>query len=266
MTDPIAQHRKDHLRALQLRELEILQAIDTLCRRHQIPYWLDSGTLLGAVRHGGFIPWDDDVDICMPLSDIPRFIEVAERELPDDLFLQTTTSDPTVRTPYPKVRCRRSLIVEPADDFTLPYQKGLYVDIFPVIDYPRISPKLIRRLARGFGRANSILHRQHYYSWRSVAELFYFGFKRCCYQSLWWLSERLCGKGEYCGTIIACSGNGNMHRRDQLYPLSSILFEGHNFPCPANSDAYLRDLFGDYMQLPPEEQRVGHAYYYATQL
>ena len=262
MTDFLKKHREAHLRDLQLRELEILQAIDAVCRRHDIPYWLDSGTLLGAVRHGGFIPWDDDVDICMPLSEIPRFIEKAQKELPKDFFVQTQQTDPTVRTPYPKVRDRRSLIVEPADDFTLPYQKGLYVDIFPVIDYPHIPSKLIRRLARGYGRANSILSRQHYYSLRSVAELFYFGAKRALFKTAWCLLKMLCGTGPYLGTVIACSGNGNMQRRAQLYPLSTIAFEGMEFPCPADNDAYLRDLFGDYMQLPPEEARQGHAFFY----
>jgi len=266
VSDILKAYRAQNLRALQLRELEILQAIDEVCQRHSIPYWLDSGTLLGAVRHGGFIPWDDDVDICMPLNEISRFVEAAQKELPEEMFVQTPETDPSVLTPYPKVRCLRSLIVEPGDDFSRPYQKGLYVDIFPVIDYPNISPSLIRRLARGYGRANSILGKKHYYSLRSVAELFYFGAKRALFKWTWQLLLAIKGKGPYCGTTIACSGNGNMHRKDQLYPLSSIAFEGSSFPAPADSDAYLRDLFGDYHQLPPEEQRQGHAFYYTANL
>lgn len=262
MTSPLQDYRQRHLRQMQLCELEILKSVDAVCRKHDIPYWLDSGTLLGAVRHGGFIPWDDDIDICMPLADIPRFVEIAQKELPQDLFVQTPESDPSVRTPYPKVRHNKSLIVEPADDFSLPYHKGLYIDIFPVIPYPNLSPSLIRRFARGNGRARSILNRQHYYSWRSIAELFYFGFKRMLYKALWETALAIRGKGPHLGTTINCSGNGNMHLSASVYPLGEIQFEGHTFPSPANPDAYLKDLFGDYMQLPPESERVGHAFYY----
>ena len=69
--------------------LRILKVVDHICRRHQIPYWLCSGTLLGAVRHGGFIPWDDDLDIAMLREDYERFLAVAGCELPPDMFLQT---------------------------------------------------------------------------------------------------------------------------------------------------------------------------------
>ena len=76
------------LRKMQIRILEIMVEIDKLCRKHDIKYWLDGGTLLGAVRHGGFIPWDDDLDICMMQEDYEKFIEIAPKELPEHLLLQ----------------------------------------------------------------------------------------------------------------------------------------------------------------------------------
>ena len=76
------------LRKAQMREVAILQEVDKICRKHDIKYWIDFGTLLGAVRHGGFIPWDDDLDISMLSSDYQKFMEVAPQELPDWLFLQ----------------------------------------------------------------------------------------------------------------------------------------------------------------------------------
>ena len=75
------------LRKAQMREVAILQEVDKICRKHDIKYWIDFGTLLGAVRHGGFIPWDDDLDISMLSSDYQKFMEVAPQELPDWLFL-----------------------------------------------------------------------------------------------------------------------------------------------------------------------------------
>ena len=77
------QYEQDELRRLQLVELDILRDIDKVCREHGIRYFLDSGTLLGAVRHGGFIPWDDDVDLGMPRHDYERFLEIAPRALGD---------------------------------------------------------------------------------------------------------------------------------------------------------------------------------------
>lgn len=73
---------RQNLRACQLRQLEILKEIDRICQKHHIEYWLDGGSLLGAVRHGGFIPWDDDIDIAMSVEDEHRFEEVAPKELP----------------------------------------------------------------------------------------------------------------------------------------------------------------------------------------
>ena len=80
MTTPLADFLERHRRAVQLRQLEILRAIHRVCLKNDIDYWLDGGTLLGAVRHGGFIPWDDDIDIAIRLTDIPRFEEACRKD------------------------------------------------------------------------------------------------------------------------------------------------------------------------------------------
>ncbi|WP_165393861.1 LicD family protein, partial [Candidatus Williamhamiltonella defendens] len=86
---------KSVLRQAQLLLLEGLKEIDRICNKHSINYWIDSGTLLGAKRHGGFIPWDDDIDICMTRKDYNRFIDICSEELNQKkYFLQTVKSDP----------------------------------------------------------------------------------------------------------------------------------------------------------------------------
>ncbi len=177
MNTPLQIHQREHLRAVQLKQLGILCEIDRICRKAGIDYWLDGGTLLGAVRHGGFIPWDDDIDIAMRLADLPRFVEAARRELPPHLLMQTPDTDRDVRMPIFKVRDTNSFLVEAADDFTRGYAKGLYVDIFPMMPYPAFSRRFVKRIAKGYCRANAILNSQHYYSLRSTAEFFYFGIK-----------------------------------------------------------------------------------------
>ena len=183
--DNLNEYLERHRRAIQLKQVDILREIHRLCLRHKIDYWLDGGTALGAVRHGGFIPWDDDIDIAMRLEDIPRFINAARKELPPHLMIQTPETDPSVRMPIYKVRDLNSFIVEFADDFTRPYNKGLYVDIFPMMPYPSFSRKFVKRVTKGYCRANAILQAQHCYSWRACAELFYFGLKRFWCKTQW---------------------------------------------------------------------------------
>ena len=127
----LEQYKARQLRACQLKQLSILEEIDRICQKHQIGYWLDGGTLLGAVRHGGFIPWDDDIDIAMRQADLERFINIAPEELREGLFLQTPQNEPQSKEPIVKVRDLNSFYVEGADNFAADYQKGLYVDIFP---------------------------------------------------------------------------------------------------------------------------------------
>lgn len=162
----------NNLRACQLKQLSILEEMDRICQKHHLTYWLDGGTLLGAVRHGGFIPWDDDIDIGMPLADMQKFIEVAPDELSEGLFLQTPQSDPSSKEPIIKVRDLNSLYVEFGDNFNADYQKGLFVDIFPFIDYPSIPKSWVKKLTKGISKSYSILHTQHYYSLRAFAEFF----------------------------------------------------------------------------------------------
>ena len=103
-----------NLRDAQIIMLNILKEIDKICKKHNLIYFLDGGTLLGAVRHKGFIPWDDDVDIGMPREDYRKFLKIAQKELPDYLFLQTFETDKyyDIYQVPSKVRDNRTLIFE----------------------------------------------------------------------------------------------------------------------------------------------------------
>ena len=100
------------LRRQQMRMLDILLEVDKICKRHDIQYWLSSGTLIGAMRHDGFIPWDDDLDIEMMRSDYLRLMEVLPKELPEWLALQNSDTDENYFFFYAKVRDRRSRMLE----------------------------------------------------------------------------------------------------------------------------------------------------------
>ncbi len=251
---------KTQLRKCQEQQLSILMEIDRICRKNNIEYWLDGGTLLGAIRHGGFIPWDDDIDIAMTRESLQRFIEVAPRELPSHLILQTP-HDSRLKEPITKVRDTCSFIAEPTDDFTLPYCKGLYVDIFPFEDYPNCGRRFTHTVCRNICRSYSVLHRRHYYSLRSTLEWLYFGIMYLTLKGVWALTYKCSPHKDYYGNIPINSGYGARHMNEKTWPLSEVMFEGQLFPCPKDTDAYLRDLYGDYTVLPPESARHGHAIY-----
>lgn len=261
----LEQYQQQELRKCQLKQLDILKTIDDICRRHDIDYWIDGGTLLGAVRHKGFIPWDDDIDIAMRQADMARFAEVARRELPDRYILQAPGEEGS-KEPIAKIRDQNSFYVERGDDFTADYDKGLYVDVFPMVDYPTVSKAFVRRVALGISRSYSILRKAHRYSWRSVAELFWFGGQHLVYRALWAVACACRPHDTYISNITVNNGYGIMHRQDCIFPLSDIEFEGLRFRAPRNPDAYLSDLYHNYMDIPPVEKRKIHSVFIAAEL
>ena len=262
----LEQYKQQTLRTCQLKQLQILEEIDAICRRHDIEYWLDGGTLLGAVRHGGFIPWDDDIDIAMRKEDMHRFCEIAHQELSDDLFLQTPENEPDVKEQIVKVRDLNSFYVEPSDNFSASYQKGLYVDIFPMEKYPTISRTLAKSITLGVSKSWSILRKSHYYSLRSFAEFFWFSAKYALCRLIWAIICKIKPKDTYMSNIILNNGYGIMHRQDSIFPLKEIQFEGKTFLGPNNLDAYLKDLYKNYMEIPQVEKRQIHSIFIMPEL
>ena len=260
----LRQYARQQLRACQIKQLDILKEIDRVCKEHGIAYWLDGGTLLGAKRHGGFIPWDDDIDIAMGCEDLKRFCQIAPSALPATLFLQTPESDPN-NGPIIKVRDLNSLYIEHGDDFETAYVKGIYVDIFPFMKHPDVPRSWIKHLHVGLSKSYSILHRKHYYSLRSFAEFFWFGAKYLLYTSLWCLLCA-CWPSHRYANIPIINGYGITHQRETVLPLGTIHFEDADFPAPHDADQYLRNIYGDYMQMPPEEKRKVHAEFILNKL
>lgn len=253
---------QETLRACQLKQLDILKEIDRVCRELHIPYWLDGGTLLGAVRHGGFIPWDDDIDIAMTVEGLREFCRKAPAILHEDLFLQTRESDPEAKEPIVKVRDLHTLYIEKGDTFATDYKKGIYVDIFPFEPSPDMNRRLFSKITRGISKSYSILHAAHYYSLRSLAEYFWFGAKYLCFSTVLKAAKCLLDTKHHISNIPINNGPGIMHKNTTAFPLTTIEFEGTVFPAPAKPDVYCADIYGDdYMQLPPPEKRKIHAIY-----
>lgn len=98
------------LRKIQLRALEILKVVDLICKKHNIPYWLEGGALLGAVRHEGFIPWDDDIDIQILRKDYKKLLKILQKDLPDNLVVQSRETDEMYMDRMMKIRDLNSFV------------------------------------------------------------------------------------------------------------------------------------------------------------
>ena len=124
----------------------------------------------------------------------------------------------------------------------------------------------MKKLCKGISTSYSILHARHYYSLRSFAEFFYFGAKNIIYRSIWGILCLFYKKDTYLSNVLINNGYGIMHRNDSVFPLSEITFEGKTFMAPANPDAYLKDLYKNYMDIPPKEKQMVHAIYIHPEL
>ncbi len=251
-----------NLRALQLRMTEILLEVDKVCRLNDIRYWIDFGTLLGAVRHGGFIPWDDDIDICVIEDDFDKFIEACNKSLPDWLYVQTEENEPSAGMGggFVKVRDRRSLYVNDFDSFKLDYNKGIFLDVFKSINYPRMPKFAFHYLSRRISFSFGFFHIPRLVKFRSIVCYFLYPisylFHKCIFNFFY-----LFGKSDYFFSTPERYAYGIYTPKDAIFPLKEIDFEGHKVMCPANPDRRLRDSFGDYMKIPDEKHRRTHAVY-----
>ena len=252
------------LRRQQMRMLEILIEVDRICKKHGIPYWLSSGTLIGAVRHNGFIPWDDDLDIEMMRKDYLRLLQVLPGELPDWLALQNDETDPNYFFFFAKVRDRRSKLLEQNAYDRMWKEQGIFIDILPVEQHPIWLHKLTEK---------SVGHM--YKIWRTstddqktirkVRRIFDFNNKVFfpCLRSLLRLQSILTPHSTlHTPRKTITSGMGipfhNPRYADEIFPLTTHGFEGYEFPVPKDTDAHLRHLYGDYMQLPDLDKLTPH--------
>lgn len=232
------------LRKHQMRMLEMLIEVDKICQKHNIKYWIEGGTLLGAVRHGGFIPWDDDLDIAVMHDEYKKMLDVLEKELPENMKVQTHKTDPFFCSFFAKVRDMNSEIIE--FGYREYKYNGIYIDIFPM----RKSNKTLAIISSFFNnrylvpllmrespqkRFNLKKRRRIYNLCKFINSIlniinFFIPNKRVNYD---W------------GTYFANNSNDS-----EIFPLTRIQFEGMYFNAPFNYNKVLYNCYGDYQKLP----------------
>ena len=257
----------EEVRAVQEIGLEILKTIDRFCREKGITYYLFYGTELGAVRHMGFIPWDDDIDLILFRKDFEKFREEWKKDPPEGYFYQDGETDPNSKVKITKIRKNgTALVEEPAKDVEMHH--GVWVDLFVLDDY--VENGFLRRVGELITLFDYNASRNYRPAGRRGA--LYAVTNRIFRKGgiyRWWYKKvfpKLKKDPEWCSDITSFTFSHKYDfRREWLGEPQYLPFEGVLLPVPADTDATLRVCYGDYMTPPPPEKQVSnhHPYYFS---
>lgn len=258
---------------LQNKELEILKHFIRVCDELNLKYYLVCGSALGAVKYGGFIPWDDDIDVALPRDDYEKFLQEAPSRLPGYLFLQNYRTDPEFPMIITKIRDSRTTMIE-SDFADLSINHGICIDVFPLDGYPSDNKEV-----KSFEKRKKYFQRRLFARTMGKRATFGLNFRT----TIIWILYRFFG---YCkdtalliskyenhlasypvdGSEMVCNhGNwqGSLEYASAVQYGEGVFlnFEGINVRVPEKYDIYLRQKYGDYTLDPPIDKQVSHHSY-----
>ncbi|GAB1157979.1 LicD family protein [Paenibacillus illinoisensis] len=251
------------LNKLQSEISVILEEFDRICKKNNIPYFLSHGTLLGAVRHKGFIPWDDDIDVQMLRSDYDKLCEIIKKDLDEERFLfQTQKTDKHYNWVYGKLRLKNTSYVRTGQEH-IKQQDGIFMDIFPldVITENKFKQKLVSKICT---ICRKIL-------WSQVGKKHAAtGLLKCMYFVVSFIPRDIViHVNDYFAqyynkrksSLLVCHNlKGEIFKKSWFQQNAEINFCGKKFSAPKKYHEILSQIYGDYMTLPEKEKRQGHCY------
>lgn len=256
----------DVLIKLQKEQFDIAKKVTGICDKYNLQYFLIGGTLLGAVRHGGFIPWDDDFDLGMPRKDYDEFLKIAQIELGNDYYLHAHETDKEYWLSFAKVRKNGTLFNEKSI-MTITTHKGIFIDVFPFDNIISPANKLLPWLSKIINTLSVAIYLKRGLDLGvepSIKQKLFLLFRKlisiktlACFQRKFMTlynnrnTEYWTNWGSYYGY------KKETMPKEKFLPLTQLSFEGAKFKVPNNYDYVLTKIFGDYMLPPPVEKRVG---------
>ena len=253
------------IRKIQLIQLDILKQVIKICEKHDITYFAAYGTLLGAVRHKGFIPWDDDIDLNMPRPDYEKFCEIAEKELCPPYFVQTYKTDTMCNLHGATVQNINTALI--LKNHPIGIVNGIRIDIMP-LDGSKQDLSYYKKL-----RSKYRLYKYcaiDWFDWEKyfgkgikrflgkIVNMFYFGNKS--HEYFFEMQEKLFTALVYDSSeyVADYAGNEGPFRKEIFDKKVYLDFEDIKICCPAGYAELLTQLFGDYMTPPPKKDREQH--------
>ena len=253
------------LRTIQLAQLDLALEVKRICEKHKINFFLLAGTALGAVRHSGFIPWDDDLDIGMLRSEYERFRAACMADLDSEYIYQDMHTDQAYGLPYAKLRIKGTHYKEELSAGAV-CDDGIYIDIFPfdtaasTISQENKESKQFYFLFRmflakqGYIPVNANFKKRIAYKLLKICPV-----SKNCLRSK--ISQTMTAHMGENSEVLANFGGSYGYWKERVKrswmseTIKEYQFEGYNFPLPAGILMYLRHLYGNFMELPPENQR-----------
>ncbi len=276
------EYQPDVLRRLQLEELEILKDFSKACKKIGAQYFLcPSGTLIGTVRHKGFIPWDDDIDTCMMREDLDLFLKEGTELLKDkyQFFIMGEDND----FPIPTLQiCKKGTKFIRESFRKLPFDTGIAIEVIPVYNLADDQKERKKQIYRGWFWQKLYMLRKMpspNLGMSGFKQTFvkiccltaHYGMKLLCISPKWIYRKyrkytEMCSgqKTEYVKVFNCTYPMMDIMKRSDIFPTIEMPFEDMLVSVPNNYDAILKDAFGDYMQLPPAEKRTNHCPYFLS--
>lgn len=257
--DDFTMTKRISLEELRKIQLNILDKIHEFCKENNIRYSLGGGTLLGAIRHKGYIPWDDDIDIMLPRPDYEKFIQGFVNQY-SNLCIQTLNNDDTSFFPFAKVYDNRTILIE---DYAC---NGIYVDIFPVDGLPPES-ELKQYIEKQNQITKNIFKTTKFFKFKKGNKVYLYIkylIKKLIYpsreKSITILNElhfsHSFDHSLYAGAIVGRYAQKEHMEKSVFLDYIEVPFENRTFMAIKQYDAYLTKHYGDYMKLPPKEKQV----------
>ena len=258
------EYDQETLDKLHKVELEILDDFVLVCEKYHLTYFLTGGSMLGAVRHSGFIPWDDDIDIGMPRKDYDEFIKIGQEALGDKYYLDCFENNKNFYLPFAKIKMNGTIFDED-NVSSIEHNKGIFIDVFSfdnVTDLKkfRLIKVLIVRTIN-----DSIFFRLGIRKLKNIRHKF---LTLCCclipkvLAMKWQRHLMRLNKDDNSKYICPLAGAQaylkEVNLRSIILPVKKIKFEGKYYNGMNDPDTYLKGSYGDYMKLPPKEKRVNH--------